>query len=212
MLLINLTPLCRVTKMLWLPLLLAVVTACSQLRPVPAINPAVTTQAEPAANLPLTLAQQQQFDQGRRLLQQGEVDTALALFSALFIDVPQAPGIGYNLALSQWQSGDVMQAQQTLAKLIQATPNYLAAHNLAGVLARQQGDFRLAQQHYQQVLKVDEGNATAHKNLAFLYELYLDNPAQARNHYQRYYDLTQDEQAKIWLALLQQQEQADAQN
>ena len=87
----------------------------------------------------------------------------------------------------------------------------LIAFNLAGVLARQQGQFRLAERHFKHAIAADANYGIAHKNLAILYELYLGKPRQAQFHYQRYYALTQDEQAKIWLALLQQQVQQQLQ-
>ena len=63
----------------------------------------------------------------------------------------------------------------------------------------------VAERHFQQALQADADFAFAHKNLAFLYELYLQLPLQAHYHYKQYQQLTQDPQADIWLALLEQE-------
>ena len=193
-------------------------SACSQLLPAPA-EPEVAavrqTETEPQQqSLPqLSDVQQQQFAQAKQALQQGDFSAAATQLTSLYNALPQAAGIGYNLALAQWQNGEAEQAQQTLAQLVAVAGHYAPAHNLAGVLARQQGHFRQAERHFQRALQADAGYAIAHKNLAFLYELYLGQLLQAHYHYQQYFTLTQDEQAKIWLALLQQQlEQPDAEH
>lgn len=194
------------------------VSGCSQLLPAPAGPEVTATQQAVAApqqqSLPtLSDVQQQQFAQAKQALQQGDFSAAATQLTSLYNALPQAAGIGYNLALAQWQNGDAQQAQQTLAQLVVVAGHYAAAHNLAGVLARQQGHFRQAERHFQRALQADAGYAIAHKNLAFLYELYLGQLLQAHYHYQQYFTLTQDEQAKIWLALLQQQlEQHDAEH
>ena len=193
------------------------VSGCSQLLPAPA-GPEVTAAQQAVAapqqqSLPtLSDVQQQQFAQAKQALQQGDFSAAVTQLTSLYNALPQAAGIGYNLALAQWQNGDAQQAQQTLAQLVAVAGHYAAAHNLAGVLARQQGHFRQAERHFQRALQADAGYAIAHKNLAFLYELYLGEPLAAHYHYQQYYAMTQDEQAKVWLALLEQQLEREAAN
>ena len=49
---------------------------------------------------------------------------------------------------------------------------------------KQQGNFRQAERHFQRALQAQPDYAIAHKNLAFLYELYLGAPEQAYQHYQ----------------------------
>ena len=157
------------------------------------------------ATVELTVAQQKQFAEAKALLLNGDSKAATEAFSTLAQQLPSANGIWYNLALSQWQSGSVEAAAQTLQQLAINSPTYSAGHNLAGVLARQQGRFIGAEQHFKLALSASPENANAHKNLAFLYELYLNKPLQAHYHYKQYFALTGDEQATAWLALLEQQ-------
>ena len=166
-------------------------------------------QAATGVTLQLSQVLQQQFDAGKQQLRAQDYSQALVQFSALANAEPGFAGIWYNLALAQWHSGQTEAAQASLQQAVKVAPTHIDSHNLLGVLARQRGQLEQAKQHFQQALSVDATYAIAHKNLAFLYELYLGDPEQAYQHYQTYYQLTQDEQAKIWLALLQQELQLE---
>ncbi|SEI06750.1 Tetratricopeptide repeat-containing protein [Rheinheimera pacifica] len=180
--------------------------ACSQL---PVSNaPAVPV----VAAVQLNALQQQQFTEGKALLIAGQYSAAQNIFSALATQQSSFAGIWYNLALSQWHSGDAASAQSSLQQAVHASAAHSASHNLLGILARQQGNFRQAERHFQRALQAQPDYALAHKNLAFLYELYLGQPLAAHYHYQQYYAMTQDEQAKAWLALLEQQLDQEAAN
>lgn len=210
-------------------LLAMLLTACSQTAPVAptAVDAAATQElateklAAEGAPLPpqqaavvpsLTDVEQAQFASAAALLRQGDFVGASEAFQQLQQLLPAAPGVAYNLALSQWRAGDVDSAEQTLTTQ-PALQQYAPALNLAGVLARQQGHFAKAEQYFSAALNADSRYAPAHKNLAFLYELYLGQLLQARYHYQQYEALSQDPAVAGWLALLEQQlaqEQTDA--
>ncbi|KUM54590.1 tetratricopeptide repeat protein [Rheinheimera sp. EpRS3] len=180
--------------------------ACSQL-------PVNTAPVTPVVAAPqLSALQQQQFDEGKALLVAGQYSAAQNIFSALATQQSSFAGIWYNLALSQWHSGDAASAQSSLQQAVHASAAHSASHNLLGILARQQGNFRQAERHFQRALQAQPDYAIVHKNLAFLYELYLGQPLAAHYHYQQYYAMTQDEQAKAWLALLEQQLDQEAAN
>jgi tetratricopeptide (TPR) repeat protein len=190
----------------FLTVALSSLAACSQL-------PVNTAPETPVVAAPqLSAIQQQQFDEGKALLVAGQYSAAQTLFSTLAAQQGSFAGIWYNLALSQWQAGDTAAAQNSLQQAVNASAGHSASHNLLGILARQQGNFRQAQQHFQRALQAQPDYAIAHKNLAFLYELYLGEPLAAHYHYQQYYAMTQDEQAKVWLALLEQQLEREAAN
>lgn len=203
-------------------LLALLLTACSQTLPTAAVPdapvaPATAEQHKvvkgPAlAPQNLTDAEQVQFAAATALLRQGDVAGATDAFKRLQQQLPEAPGVAYNLALSQWRAGDTDSAEQTLTTL-PVLQQYAPALNLAGVLARQQGRFAQAEQYFSAALNADSQHAPAHKNLAFLYELYLGQLLKARYHYRQYEALSQDPAVAGWLALLEQQlaqEQTDA--
>lgn len=195
-------------------LCLLLLSGCAQL-PVP--QPVLDTPATvPLQTLPnaepvavakpqLSPALQQQFAAAKQMLQARDYPQALTLFVQLAEQAPDAAGIWYNLALAQWHSNDEAAAQHSLQQAISVAPQHSDSHNLLGVLARQRGEMRAAERHFKQALQGGQPYAAAHKNLAFLYELYLGAPLQAHYQYQQYYQLTQDEQVTLWLALLEQE-------
>ena len=201
-------------------LCLILLTSCTQLPPR-ATAPQTPVTAEPALvetaaqqvppgtispvkpQLPAQL--QQAFTEAKNQLRQQHYAQAIAAFGHLAQQQPDAPGIWYNLAVAQWQSGQVDAARTSLQQATTLLATHSDSHNLLGVIARQQGDMRSAERHFQQALQGDASFAIAHKNLAFLYELYLQLPLQAHYHYKKYQQLTQDPQAEVWLALLEQE-------
>lgn len=198
-----------------LTLMLAVLLAACSQTPSTTALPDTPQAPEPAqqhqvvkspalAPQRLTDAEQAQFSAAAALLRQGDFASAVSAFTLLQQQLPEAPGVAYNLALSQWRSGDTDSAEQTLTRL-PSLQQYAPALNLAGVLARQQGRFAKAEQYFSAALTADSQYAPAHKNLAFLYELYLGQLLQARYHYQQYEALSQDPAVAGWLALLDQQ-------
>lgn len=153
---------------------------------------------------PLPDAAQQAFAQAKQQLLVGKYPSAADAFAKLLQQHPAYAGIWYNLAIAQWKQLQTEQAQNSLQQLVKLAPSYPDGHNLLGVIARKQGELRRAERHFLQALQADPEYAMAHKNLAFLYELYLGLPGKAQYHYQRYFALTGDEQTQLWLALLEQ--------
>lgn len=191
----------------------AMLLGCSQTAPnLPEIQAAAEQQLiAPQVNTvsPLTEEQQQQFLLSQQLMNSQQYNEAKAALAALSAQRNEFAAIWYNLALCHWHTADIAAAEHSLQQAIAAEPDFSHAYNLLGVISRQQGQFRQAERYWQQSIQHASDSkqplAAAHKNLAFLYELYLGLPQQAAEHYQQYYQLTKDEQAKIWLALIQQQ-------
>tara|TARA_R110002126_G_scaffold33382_14_gene104464 strand:+ start:3299 stop:3988 length:690 start_codon:yes stop_codon:yes gene_type:complete len=147
-----------------------------------------------------------QFEQAKRLMREKNYQAAHAILLPLSETVPGAAGIRYNLALCYLQLQQTELAQQQLIAVSQQQGDYVEALNLLGVLARRAGNFNQARRYWLDALAQQGDYANAHKNLAFLYELYLAQPQQARYHYQQYQQLTADPMAEAWLSLLEQQE------
>lgn len=190
-----------------------------------AVSPAPATAEMPAADEPQTQPQPEQtqqsmstaqarpvltpellkqFQQAKQLMRAADYPAALRLLEPLALAVPEAAGIGYNLALCYWQLQQTEQARLQLTAVLQRQPDYVEAANLLGVIARQQGNFSQARRYWLDALVQRGDFASAHKNLGFLYELYLAQPEQARYHYQQYQQLTGDPMAEAWLNLLEQ--------
>jgi tetratricopeptide (TPR) repeat protein len=79
-----------------------------------------------------------------------------------------------------------------------------AVQNQRGVQLRQAGQFANAKAAYERALTLDPNYADAERNLAILHDLYLDDPAAALPHFERYQLLTQgaDTQVAAWVAEL----------
>lgn len=150
----------------------------------------------------LNASQQQAYSNALAAQMAKQWPQALSSWQQLAAQLPNYPGVLYNLALVQLQLNQADEAQKTVQQLLTIYPNAVEALNLSGAIARNQGQFRQAEKQYLAAIAVKADHASAHKNLAFLYDLYLDNPAKAREHYERYQALANDEQAKAWLGLL----------
>ncbi len=191
---------------------LVILTACSSqsakenTAEQPEVSTNSPTQQAAVPLAPLSATQQQMYLQALAAQQAKQWPQALQSWQQLQAQLPNYPGVLYNLALVQWQLNQLEDAQQTLQQLLSHTPNAVEALNLSGAIARHQGQFRQAEKQYLAALAISPDHANAHKNLAFLYDLYLAEPSKARQHYERYQALTNDEQVKLWLGVLPQQE------
>lgn len=166
-------------------------------------NSATSAQpSEPRPQLPVSA--QQTFDKAKQQLLDGQYQSAGQAFAALAGQHPEFAGIWYNLALAQWKQQQPQSAVQSLQQAVNVAPSNPDSHNLLGVIARTQGELLSAERHFLQAVQLDASFAAAHKNLAFLYELYLGLPAKAQYHYQQYFAISGDEQTLLWLALLEQ--------
>ena len=69
---------------------------------------------------------------------------------------------------------------------------------------RKAGQFAEAKAAYERALALDPNYADAERNLAILQDLYLDDPAAALPHFERYQLLTQgaDKEVTAWLVEL----------
>jgi len=68
-------------------------------------------------------------------------------------------------------------------------PGNAAAFLQRGILYREKGDFQAALGAYEQALTLQPDYALAHRNIGILYDLYLQQAAQALTHYKRYLEL-----------------------
>ena len=64
-----------------------------------------------------------------------------------------------------------------------------AAHHQLGILYREQGEFEAALNAYNSALELDGEYALAHRNVGILYDLYLQQPVLALDHYKKYLEL-----------------------
>lgn len=111
----------------------------------------------------------------------------------------------FRAALGELQAGNLESAEQMLTALLDASPGLAAAHNNLGVIYRRTGRFSEAEQQYKAALADKRDSRDAHLNLGILYDIYLQQPAAALEHYQRYQELSgePDEEVALWITDLE---------
>lgn len=103
-----------------------------------------------------------------------------------------------NLAIRQERWSD---AEDFFTQAIDANDWNTHAWLGLGIVQRQQGNMEEAAQSYREALKRWPDFARAHRNLAILLDLYLNDAESAQAHYEAYQILTgfEDEQANDWV-------------
>lgn len=119
-------------------------------------------------------------------MEQGDHDEARARFEQLARDYPDKAGPMVNLGIIAFQEKDSETAAQWFERALAVNPEQVQALNHLGVIARSAGKFDEAARHYHAALAVDPNYAPAILNLAFLLDIYLGNPAEAVDLYERY--------------------------
>ncbi len=145
-----------------------------------------------------------QFDQALGLMHTRHYSQAIPLLEAVSRSQPDLQLVELNLAIAQARSGHDAQAEPLLRQVLAQNPANAVAWNELGMLQRRAGHFDKARLAYEQALSTNASYADAELNLAILYDLYLQQPAQAIPHYRRYQSLaaTPDKRVTLWIAEL----------
>ncbi|HAT43119.1 MAG TPA: hypothetical protein DCS87_15530 [Rheinheimera sp.] len=180
------------------PLVLVVALFGCSTSPDPA-TPNKEAAAPTVASNAVTLnaAQQAQLQTGISQLEQKDYSSAAATLATL----PSADAL-YMAAVANYRLGQTAPSKALLEQALTTQPAHAPSLNLRALLAREQGLFRQAETDWLAAIAADPNFAAAERNLGILYDIYLANPQQARLHYQRYFELSNDEQAKVWLSAL----------
>lgn len=148
-----------------------------------------------ASTTPTTLApgEAKSYRDALARIEQGDAGKAISSLKKLAQAHPGQPGLWLNLAIAQYQDQRLDDAKATLAYVQNLDDDIADAHNLAGLLAVDQGDYSAAEKSYRTALKLNKHFADAHYNLALLYDMFYQDISQAVEHYQHYLALTQEE-------------------
>jgi len=126
------------------------------------------------------------FDQAVAALRAGRLQEAEVLLQEITADQPELAGPWVNLGQVYVMLEKYEEARAAFNNAIAANPRSCAAHNQLGVLSRQFGDFRSAEEHYRSCLEQVPTFKDAYLNLGILYELYLGKLPEALEAYRRY--------------------------
>lgn len=177
----------------------------------PVATAATTTQLPapaPVARPVLPASLQQRMDEAAQLLLAGQKDKALAHYQAVQQAAPEHVSAWLNAALIRREQKDLAAALALIEQCLQHAPNEARALTLKGVVLREQGKVQDAKAAYLAAVAADDGYAPAHRNLAVLADVYLDEPALALKHMERYAALVgDDKQVNSWLNELRRRAQ-----
>ncbi len=132
------------------------------------------------------------YDNALVLMQSGDYQAAIPVLQAFIEKQPQLAGPYINLGISYQKTGQFDAAAQALIKAIELSPDNTIAYQQLGMTYREQGNFDAALDAYTNALKLDSDYALAHRNIGILYDLYLQQPALALDHYKRYLELVNE--------------------
>ncbi|MFQ5642996.1 MAG: tetratricopeptide repeat protein, partial [Thiogranum sp.] len=129
------------------------------------------------------------YDNALVLMQSGDYAAAIPVLQAFIEEQPQLAGPYINLGIAYRRTGQPDAALTALTKAAELNPGNTITYQQLGMTYREQGNFEAALEAYTNALKLDSGYALAHRNIGILYDLYLQQPALALDHYKRYLEL-----------------------
>jgi tetratricopeptide (TPR) repeat protein len=149
----------------------------------------------------------QRFQEALGLMKNKQYGEAMQAFNTLHNDYPGLSGPLTDLGIIYAQQKKRDEAIDTLTRAVNVDPNNAVAHNWLGILYRDGGDYRRAEDSYRKALAARTDYAFAHYNLAVLYDNYLHQPRDALVHYREYLRLSGGDDLKVqaWVKALEAQ-------
>jgi len=134
-------------------------------------------------------------------LKAGRNDEALKLFNSVSKSHPEMAGPYINVGLIEIKKGNLHTAETALLHAATLAPAQPEIYNSLGIIYRRLGRFSDAETAYLKALSCAPDYANAHLNIGILYDIYLNNLSAARDHYERYLDLSggDNELIKKWI-------------
>ncbi len=135
----------------------------------------------------------------------GNYAVAITEFKALSVSNPKLAMPYINLAIAYRTQADSDAAVRSIAQALKLSPNSPEANNIRGVLWRDAGEFTKARDSYAKAIGANEAYLDAQLNLGILCDLYLQDLACAKKHYENYQSgsSTEDRTVKGWLIELE---------
>lgn len=145
----------------------------------------------------VTPALREHYHQAIEAMKAGQWETAISGLESITRENDRLPGPYLNLGIAYAHTGDREKAIAALQASIERKPGNPIAYNQLGILYRQSGEFEQARTMYETALRADPACADAQWNLGVLHDLYLQQPAEAQQHYERYRQLTGAEEPEL---------------
>jgi Flp pilus assembly protein TadD len=142
-----------------------------------------------------------QFNQALALLAAGKTEDAELELKTLIVAFPELPAPHVNLGLLFLRSARLDDAEKEFKAALEHSAEDAHALNGLGLVYRRTGRFPDAEKAYSQAIAADPAYTNAYRNLAVLYDLYMQTPERALPLYQKYQELSggTDNQVGEWI-------------
>ena len=159
-------------------------------------------QSDPRGTDQVTLL----FERAIQSLEVGREDQALEGLQQVISLSPQLSVPHNNLGILYKRKGLLDKAIEEYKEAIRLKADYAEAYNNLGIAYREKGLFKEAELAYREALRLRSDLAEAHYNLGVLYELYLNRPKEAIEHYRDYLRRggQNKKEVELWISALEQ--------
>jgi len=142
-----------------------------------------------------------QYDSAVKLLEQERYPEGIAMLLEVAQKAPDVTAPHINLGIAYERIGDFERAEASFKKALELNPSHPVAYDELGLLYRQTGRFAAARASYEKALEIHSGFHFAHRNLAILCDVYLNDVPCALAHYEAYSRAEpEDEEVAKWIA------------
>lgn len=163
-----------------------------------------TTGPTDIKTIVITEADRDQYRLAITALSQNQLEEAEQRLKDFIKQRPELAGAYTNLGLVYYQKEQPELAIKMVEEAIKLNPGQAEAYHLRGQLLVKQGKIHEAREDYMKALELNPDYSNAHYNLALLYDIYLQDIAQALKHYEQYMALSKqpDEKIREWISHL----------
>jgi Tfp pilus assembly protein PilF len=142
-----------------------------------------------------------QYYEALRYLRDENLQQGIALLEQVTDAAPTVTAPKIDLGVAYHRLGDLDLAEERLLQALELNPKHPVALNELGIVYRETGRFRKAQQQYEAAIAVYPGYHHARRNLAILCDLYLGDLNCALSQYEAYMaTVPADPEAAMWIA------------
>lgn len=141
------------------------------------------------------------YNQGLALLKNDKFIEAEEHWQQTAAQWPEYPGVWSNLALTLWHLEQYQPALESAEKALAIDAEFCPVQAVHGLLLRESGQFAEAIEAYEKALICNPEDANVPLNLGILYDLYLQDLAQALVYYQQAQSLqaAEDPTLAMWV-------------
>ena len=165
---------------------------------------ATAPKEKQSATSPFTPAEVNIYQEALNDIKIGELDKATIDLNKLLQAHPTHLGVGINLATVYYKNKKIVDANRTLANVKKINSNISEAYNLLGLIDVENGQYNSAEKNYLAAINLKKDYATAHYNLALVYDIFYQDFDRAIMEYEQYLHLTGnvDKDTINWVAEL----------